>query len=137
MQDAAFKMLFRHPLTVEMLVRKHAPDHCSRIDFSTLQQLGTEQVGEALVRRYPDMLWTARNHGGTGQVIILLEFQGRPERLMALRMAIYQLLTVQEVIRRARPSVPTDSIEVLSFVIHHGTRPWGKALSLRQLFGRC
>ena len=137
MQDAAFKMLFRHPLTVEMLVRKHAPDHCRRIDFSTLQQLGTEQVGEALVRRYPDMLWTARNHGGAGQVIILLEFQGRPERLMALRMAIYQLLTVQEVIRRARPSVRTDSIEVLSFVIHHGRRPWGKAPSLRQLFGRC
>ena len=69
-------------------------------------------------------------------MVILLEFQGRPDRLMALRMAIYQLLTVQEVIRRARPSVRTDSIEVLSFVIHHGRRPWGKAPSLRQLFGR-
>lgn len=64
----------------------------AEIDFSTLDKMGTELVGEAMVRRYPDMLWIARKRGATGWVVILLEFQATWDRLMALRMAVYQLL---------------------------------------------
>lgn len=108
----------------------------AEIDFSTLDKMGTELVGEAMVRRYPDMLWIARKRGATGWVVILLEFQATWDRLMALRMAVYQLLTVQQLLRRMRPSPKTDSVEILSFLIYHGEGTWGAVPSLRALFSR-
>lgn len=98
--------------------------------------MDTELVGEALARRYPDMLWIARKRGATGWVVILIEFQATRDRLMALRMAVYQLLTVQELLRRMRPSPKTDSVEILSFLIYHGEGTWGAVPSLRKLFRR-
>lgn len=106
------------------------------IDFSTLDKMGTELVGEAMVRRYPDMLWIASKRGATGWVVILLEFQAKWDRLMALRMAVYQLLTVQELLRRMRPAPKTDSIEILSFLIYHGEGTRRAVPSLRRLFTR-
>ena len=89
-----------------------------------------------MVRRYPDMLWIARKRGAKGWVVILLEFQAKRDRLMALRMAVYQLLTVQELLRRMRPSPKTDSVEILSFLIYHGEGEWGTVPNLRELFRR-
>lgn len=134
LQDAAFKRLFGHRVTIERLVRAYAPDRAAEIDFSTLDKMGTELVGEAMVRRYPDMLWIARKRGATGWVVILVEFQATRNRLTALRMAVYQLLTVQELLRRVRPSPKTASIEILSFLIYHGEGTWGAVPNLLELF---
>ncbi len=106
------------------------------INFSTLEELSPELVGEALVRRYPDMLWAARTRDGSGRVLILLEFQGAHDPLMPLRIAIYQLLAVQALLRRMRPSATPRSVEVLSFVIYHGEGRWRTAARLQNLFPR-
>ena len=39
MQDPAFKRLFRHPVTIEMLVREHAPERAAKIagDFKVVE----------------------------------------------------------------------------------------------------
>ena len=136
MQDPAFKTVFCHSAAIERLVRGYASKHADRIDFSTLEKLDAELVGEALVRRYPDMLWIAHTREGSGRVVILLEFQGAQDRLMALRMAVYQLLTVQQLLRRQRSWGSDHSLEVLSFVIHHGEGRWKAATRLRKLFPR-
>ena len=136
MQDAAFKKLFSHPVTIEELVRTYAPDRAAEIDFSTLEKMDAELVGEALVRRYPDMLWRARSLDGARQVVILLEFQGRQDWFMSLRVAIYTLLAVQALLRRTgtpRRGLPLD---VLAFVIHHGQGRWRAPTALGELFGR-
>ena len=134
MQDPAFKRLFRHPVTIEKLIRTYAPEHAERIDYSTLRPLDGELVGEALVRRYPDMLWTARTHEAGVDVLILVEFQGTHDSLMALRMAVYQLLAVQELLRRSRSSGSGRSLVVLPFVIYHGKGRWKAPTRLRKLF---
>ena len=54
-----------HPEVAELLIRETLPEDADRIDFSTLEKLGTELVGEALSRRYADMMWTARTRDGT------------------------------------------------------------------------
>lgn len=84
----------RPDLTVRSLAgsRAYAPKRAARIDLASLERAGAEQVGEALVRRYPDMIWTARTRRPGGRALILLEFQSTRDRLMALRMAVYQLL---------------------------------------------
>ena len=136
MQDPAFKRLFSHPAAIESVVRRYASEHAQDIDFSALEELNPELVGEALVRRYPDMLWAARTHDGSGQVLILLEFQGAHDPLMALRIAIYQLLAVQALLRRTRLSPALRSVEVLSFVIYHGDGRWKTATRLRNQYDR-
>ena len=132
--DAAFKRLFCHPVAIEILVREYAPKRAERIDFSTLEKLDAELVGEALVRRYPDMIWMARTRDGAGHVVILMEFQGARDRLMSLRVAVYALLTVQELLRRMRLSRTPHSLEVLSFVIYHGKGRWTAPTRLGGLF---
>ena len=136
MQDPAFKRLFCHPAAIERVVRRYAPEHAGEIDFSTLEELSAELVGEALVRRYPDTLWTARTRDGCGQALILLEFQGTRDPLMPLRIAIYQLLAVQALLQRMRPRPTARSLEILAFVIYHGQGRWKTVTRLRELFPR-
>lgn len=135
MQDPAFKRLFSHPAAIESVVRRYAFEYAEEIDFSTLKELNPELVGEALVRRYPDMLWAAHTRDGSSRVLILLEFQGAHDPLMPLRIAIYQLLSVQALLRRTRLATPR-SVEVLSFVIYHGEGRWRTAARLQNLFPR-
>ena len=135
-QDAAFKWVFSHPVTIERLVRAHAPERAAVIDFSTLEKIDSELVGEALVRRYPDMLWRARRLDGTGDVVVNLEFQGRQDRFMAVRIAIYALLAAQGLLRRKQLARAGRSLEVLSFVIHHGGGRWTAPTNLRKIFTR-
>lgn len=136
MLDPALKRIFAHRESIELLVREFAPERAGGIDFSTLDKLSTALVGEALVRRYPDMLWTARTRGGAGRVVILLEFQGRNDPLMALRSAVYGLLTVQELLGRMKPAPATDSLEVLTLVVYHGRGRWRAPASLGKLLPR-
>lgn len=131
------KRLFGHAEVVETLIRDMLPEDAGRIDFATLEKVGTELVGEALVRRYPDMLWTARTRDGTGRVLILTEFQGQQDRLMPLRTTIYSHLAVQELLRRTRPAPSPASIDVLRpMVIYHGPGAWRGPTSLDELFPR-
>ena len=131
------KRLFGHAEVVETLIRDMLPEDVGRIDFATLEKLGTELVGEALVRRYPDMLWTARTRDGTGRVLILTEFQGQQDPLMPLRTTIYSHLAVQELLRKTRPAPGPASIDVLRpMVIYHGPGAWRSPTSLDELFPR-
>ncbi len=136
MHDPAFKTVFCHPTAIERLVRRYAGEHADRIDFSTLTKLDAELVGNALVRRYPDMLWMARVRDGEGRMVIQLEFQGDWDWLMRLRMAIYQLMTVQQIFQRKPCLRREGSLEVLSFVIYHGRGTGKGAVGLRRLFPR-
>ena len=79
-----------------------------RIDYSTLEKLPTELIDEHLRRRYPDMVWRARTGDGKTDLLLLLEFQGRPERRMALRTTVYNILTVRELLehRQGARSAP-------------------------------
>ena len=136
MHDPAFKTVFCHPTAIERLVRRYAAEHADRIDFSTLTKLDAELVGDTLVRRYPDMLWMAEVRDGDGRVVIQLEFQGDRDWLMKLRMAVYQLMTAQQIFQR-KPSLRREgSLEVLSFVIYHGRGTGKGAVGLRRLFPR-
>ena len=136
MQDPAFKRVFRHPASIERLVRAYAPERAGIVDFGTLERLDAERVGEAMVRRYPDMMWIARVRGGSDRVLILVEFQGLPDPTMPLRMAVYELLTLQELVGRMPAVRDWRSVEVLSFVVHHGRGRWRAPRRLERLFER-
>ena len=137
MMDAIFKRLFGHPEVVKHLIRHMLQEEVERIDLSTLEKFDSELIGDALVRRYPDMIWTARTRDGTGTVVFPIEFQGRRDRLMALRTTIYAHLAVQQLLERAPPSLRPESIEVWPpLVVYHGPGAWEDPTELDELFPR-
>ena len=120
---------------IELLIRRHIPEWAVRIDYSTLEKLPTELIDEHLRRRYPDMVWRARTGDGKTDLLLLLEFQGRPERRMALRTTVYNILTVRELLEHDKELDRADrDLALASLVLHHGDRPWNAPTRLRDLF---
>ena len=135
MDDAAFKKLFSDPRMMRLLIRRHVPQWADRIDYSTLRPLPTELIDEQLRRHYPDLVWRVRTTDESTDLILLLEFQGRPERHMALRTTIYGCLLAQALIRRDKELRRGDrELAVVTLVLHHGNRPWNAATRLSDLF---
>ena len=76
-----------------------------------------------------------RTTDGSTDLILLLEFQGRPERHMALRTTIYSCLAAQSLIRRDKELGRGDrELAVVALVLHHGDRRWNAATRLSDLF---
>ncbi|MCY3942442.1 MAG: Rpn family recombination-promoting nuclease/putative transposase, partial [Gemmatimonadetes bacterium] len=92
MDDAAFKKLFSDPRMIGFLIHRHLPEWADRVDYATLRPLPTELIDEQLRRRYPDTTWRVRTTDGATELLLLLEFQSRPERHMALRTTVYSCL---------------------------------------------
>ncbi|MCY4571154.1 MAG: Rpn family recombination-promoting nuclease/putative transposase [Gemmatimonadetes bacterium] len=73
MHDAFLKSVFADPRMAEILIRRHAPEWASEVDFSTLRTESTELVSKkTLQRRHPDMIWSADTVNGE-RVLFLLE----------------------------------------------------------------
>ncbi len=126
--------MFAHPLMVELLVRRQVPEWAERIDYTTLERLSPELVTKSLQRRYPDMIWRARDRDGKADVLILLEFQARPDRFMALRTTTYACLVLEGLVERKELGRSGRLPGVVSLVLHHGTRPWNARTRLTELF---
>ena len=135
MDDAAFKKLFSDPRMIGLLIRRHVPEWADRIEYRTLEPLPTELIDEQLRRRYPDAVWRVRTTDGSTDLVLLLEFQGRPERHMALRTTIYSCLAAQSLIQRDKELGRGDrELAVVALVLHHGDRRWNAATRLSDLF---
>ncbi|MXX35868.1 MAG: Rpn family recombination-promoting nuclease/putative transposase [Gemmatimonadetes bacterium] len=135
MDDAAFKKFFSDPRMIELLIRRHVPEWADSIDYETLQPLPTELIDEKLRRRYPDTAWRARTTDGTTDLVLLLEFQGRPEQHMALRTTIYGCLAVQTLFQSDKELARGDrEVAAVALVLHHGDRRWNAATRLSDLF---
>lgn len=68
-------------------------------------------------------------------IVLVLEFQGRPERHVALRTIVYSGLAVQELIRHDKELARGDrDLAVACLVLYHGDRPWNAPTRLRYLF---
>ena len=95
MHDAFLKSVFADRRMAEILIRHHAPECATEIDFSTLREESTGLVSKkTLQRRHPDMIWSADTVNGE-RVLFLLEFQRTVDRLMALRTTTYTALTLE------------------------------------------
>ena len=120
---------------IELLVRSQMPQWAEEIDYSSLQRLPAEFVDDKLRHRYADKVWQGRSLDAGTEYMVLLEFQGRPERHMALRAAAYTCLAVQELFRHDKELERGDrDLAVRCLVLHHGDRPWNAPTRLRNLF---
>ena len=115
------------------------PRTVAALDFRTLRKLPAEWVTPDFRRRVGDQAWRVRFRWASdwsdpgGYLLILVEFQSRPDPDMALRMAGYALrlhedLQAAGVVRPGAPRPP-----IFPLVIHNGPRRWTAPTTLSGL----
>lgn len=135
MDDAFLKRAFAHPRTVELLIRRHLPEWADKVDSATLEPLPTEFIGEKLAQHLTDTAWRVRTLDARSDLVLIIEFQGRPEWDMALRTNIYGSLAAQRLFEGDRElGRGGRGLNVVCLVLHHGDRKWNAPTKLRDLF---
>ena len=134
MHDAAYKLIYSHPHMVADLLRGFLPDGAwPGFDFATLEPLPVSHVGRELQRREGDKMWRLRARaapdGGWIYVLVLMEFQSRVDRSMALRVLTYTGLAWEGLLRwregsggKEPPGAPLPP--VIPFVVNNGHPLW-------------
>ena len=135
--DAAYKRFFSEPEMVISLLRDfvHAA-FVQELDFSTLELLPTEYIGEHMQRRLCDVIWRVRYKNGLPcYVVLLLEFQSRPDTFMALRVFEYVALLLNKLAHARDHEVQQHGLPfVFPFVLYNGTAAWHAAQDIAELF---
>jgi len=132
--DHAYKLLFSHPEMVEDLLRGFVhQDWIAQLDFSTLEKCNGSYVSDHLRSREEDVVWRIRLRDEWLYVYLLLEFQSRPDRWMALRMLVYVGLLYQDLVRTKQLTQDGRLPPVLPLVLYNGTSAWKAPLELEPL----
>jgi predicted transposase YdaD len=135
--DQGYKRLFSHAAAVEELLRGFLrEDWADRLDFSTLERVGSSFVSDDLRERHSDLIWRLRLRGGDDEwCYLLLELQSTSYHFMAVRLSSYVALLQEEVIRKEKLRTGDRLPLVLPVVFYNGERPWRAPKELRQLYG--
>ncbi len=98
--DHSYKLLFSHQAMMADLLRGFIRSAWVRqVDISTLERVPTSQVSDDLREREDDMLWRVRWPAGWLYIYLLVEFQSTVYRYMAVRIATYESLLYEGLIR--------------------------------------
>ena len=131
--DAAFKNLYAFPLMAgDLMEVVLSPDLFESLDIDTLERLPAEWFGPNLERRVGDGVWRVRRHDG-GSLIMPVEFQRRPDRLMPLRVSTYVSLMLEDLARQGELDPRSRLPLVRPVVLYNGLRAWRGPTSLAHL----
>ncbi|HHL19297.1 MAG TPA: transposase [Thiothrix sp.] len=142
--DESYKNFFKHPEMVADLLRGFvdAP-WVNDVDFSTLEKLPHEYtVDKKLIKRASDTVWRVRCYGSETwlYIVILLEFQSRPDPVMAFRMMSYVSLLYLDFYAEKRFEVKKQGKQsqlqfppIFPIVLYNGKHRWHKALEVSDL----
>lgn len=134
MNDTLYKQLFSHPeLVRDLLAGFLRADWAQRLPLSAFERVNASYASEHGKARHEDVVWRVRIGGEWVYLYILLEFQARPERWMALRMQVYLGLLYQDLVAQHKLSKHAKLPPVLPVVLYHGRRPWSAPLELADL----
>jgi flagellar biosynthesis/type III secretory pathway protein FliH len=132
--DNGYKLLFSHASVVADVLRGFVKEDWVReVDFESLERVEGSYVSDKLRARESDMLWKVRWRGRSLYVYVLLEFQSRVDRFMAVRVMGYLALLYQDLIRQ-RAFAPSGKLPpVFLLVLYNGKRRWRAALDVADL----
>lgn len=123
--DHSYKLLFSHAEMVADLLRGFVrEDWVAELDFATLEKIGGSYVADDLREREDDVVWRVRWGREWLYIYLLIEFQSRVERFMAVRVLTYLGLLYQDLIRAEQWTVDRQLPPVLPIVLYNGARRW-------------
>jgi hypothetical protein len=120
---------------IEALVREFVPEPwVEGLDFSTLDRVNATYVDPHLEKKEGDMVWKLRRKDGEPvYVYLLIEFQSRSDRFMAVRLMCYISLLYLDLIDRGELASGKRLPLVIPLVVYNGDRRWRAPLELAEL----
>jgi hypothetical protein len=106
------------------------------LDLDAMERLNTIFHADTGEEREGDLVWRIpRRDGGDAYVMLLLEFQSKPDHWMALRMLVYAGLLWQH-LRNERRLLPDGKLPpILPIMLYDGDTRWGAPGQLTDLIG--
>jgi len=105
-----------------------------RLDVSTLERRNASYVSEDRQNREGDTVWRVRLHGRERTpVYVLVEFQSRVDRYMAVRWLAYEGLFYQQLLKEAELGPGGQLPMVVLLVVYNGTPRWSAPRELAEL----
>jgi putative YhgA-like transposase len=132
--DQGYKLLFSHASVVADVLRGFVKeDWVKDIEFDTLERVEGSFVSDDLRSRETDMIWKVKWRGQELYIFILLEFQSKVDRFMAVRNMTYVGLLYQRLIQQ-KAFTPSGKLPpVFILVLYNGRRRWNGALDIADL----
>jgi len=132
--DSLYKQLFAHPeILRELLTGFLEAGWAASLNVGAFERVNASYTSERGKARHDDMVWRVKVGGEWVYVYILLEFQSRSDRWMALRMQVYIGLLYQDLVRQRQLSHGRKLPPVIPVVLYSGRRPWRAATDLAGL----
>ncbi|MDO9142526.1 MAG: Rpn family recombination-promoting nuclease/putative transposase, partial [Methylobacter sp.] len=132
--DSSYKFLFSTPELVRDLIFGFIPDEwLHSLDYSTLEKVPGHYVSEDFRQREDDIVWRVKVGDDWVYLYILLEFQSRIDKYMALRMMVYTGLLYQDLIKRGDVLKEGRLPPILPIVLYNGSRRWTAATDIAEL----
>ncbi|MDZ4220055.1 MAG: Rpn family recombination-promoting nuclease/putative transposase, partial [Methylobacter sp.] len=132
--DSSYKFLFSTPELVRDLIFGFIPDEwLHSLDYSTLEKVPGHYVSEDFRQREDDIVWRVKVGEDWVYLYILLEFQSRIDKYMALRMMVYTGLLYQDLIKRGDVLKEGRLPPILPIVLYNGSRRWTAATDIAEL----
>jgi hypothetical protein len=143
--DRLHHLLFSHREVVEDLLRHivrrldFAGDGrwIDELDWTTLKREKETSTAEKLDRRFSDVVWSVHWRGSPLYLILLLEFQSRPDRFMALRQLTYLALFYEGLVKAGRVGPGKLLPAALPICLYNGEQVWRAPTSLERLIAPC
>ncbi len=135
--DALYHRFFSDPAIVAQLLREFvAGPWLEGLDLDGLERVSTKFHADTGEQRAGDMVWRVpTREGGDAYVMLLLEFQSKPDHWMALRMMVYAGLIWQQLIREKRLLPDGKLPPILPVVLYNGDQRWKAPEKLWSLIG--
>jgi Putative transposase, YhgA-like len=132
--DSGYKFLFSTPELVRDLVLGFVPDEwLHSLDYTTLEKVPGSYVSEDFRPRADDIVWRVKVGGEWVYLYLLIEFQSRVDKYMALRMMVYVGLLYQDLIKRGDVLADGRLPPVLPIVLYNGSPRWTAARDVFEL----
>jgi len=132
--DAAYKNLFSNAEMVASLIRDFVPESfVTDLDFSTLERCSGSYVTDDIRERHDDIVWRVLWKEKWIYIYLLLEFQRRPDKWMAVRILNYITLLWQDLIKTGKLKNHDLLPPVFPIVLYSGSEKWTAAVELSEL----
>src|SRR5919106_509190 len=132
--DRSYRHLFSQPRIVEDLLRRFVPGPwAGELDFTTLERLNASYVSDRLQSRESDVVWRLRLSRAPVHLYLLVEFQSKPQRFMAVRQMAYTGLFLQQLIKLGELAPGKLLPLVLTVVVYNGKIRWPAPQELADL----
>ena len=103
------------------------------LDYSTLEKVPGSYVSDDFQQREDDIIWKVKVGEDWVYLYLLIEFQSRVDKYMALRIMVYIGLLYQDLIKRGDVLAEARLPPILPIVLYNGKQRWTSVTDVADL----